>query len=153
MVIQTLKYSGGELRFSDKKLVFESELLNKVFPVGSLYLNINSKSPSSLFGGTWEKLPEGYALWTASSGAGGTIAAGLPNITGTFRNNGHAAGMGYSGAFTGTKDNRGSNSGSAYDGGTYSFNANSGATTKGIYGNSSTVQPPAYKIYAWKRIS
>ena len=53
-----------------------------MFPVGSLYLNINSTSPASLFGGTWERLPAGYALWTATSGAGGTIAAGLPNITG-----------------------------------------------------------------------
>ncbi|MDO5305807.1 MAG: hypothetical protein Q4E87_09570 [bacterium] len=41
--------------------------------------------------------------------------------------------------------------GTSYNSGTMYFDANNGATVKGIYGNSSTVQPPAYKVYAWKR--
>ena len=121
-----------------------------MFPVGSLYLNINSTSPASLFGGTWEKLPEGYALWTATSGAGGIIAAGLPNITGSFVIGGNKDARSASGAFSKGETGYRSNYGGANDGYDYNFNASS---LNSIYGNSDTVQPPAYKIYAWKRIS
>lgn len=130
-------------------------------PVGSYYIADTPTSPAQLFGGTWEELPEGYALWTASttSGNAGTIiSAGLPNITGNFSLGNHAhANTSASSAFTsvGGDSNK-------YTGGTsYSeraqtsinFNANDGASTKGIYGNSTTVQPPAYRVYGWKRIA
>ncbi len=53
-----------------------------VYPIGAIYLSTSDTSPASFLGGTWEKLPEGYTLWTVQSGAGGTIPAGLPNIKG-----------------------------------------------------------------------
>ena len=149
--------SGGGLRLSDKKIVFESDILNKVFPVGSLYLNINSTSPSSLFGGTWEKLPEGYALWTATSGAGGVIASGLPNIKGrvhglwgcrTFDHSPEASDS----LWLGSQITEGSAGGNGWK--MYLHDVQLDASmSSGIYGNYNIVQPPAYKIYAWKRIS
>ena len=33
-----------------------SDLLDLVYPVGSIYLSVNSTSPSTLFGGTWEQI-------------------------------------------------------------------------------------------------
>ena len=32
----------------------KTEIINTVYPVGSIYMSVNSTSPASLFGGTWE---------------------------------------------------------------------------------------------------
>lgn len=49
----------------------KSEVLNTIFPVGSLYLSVSPTSPASLFGGTWERLKDRFLL-----AAGDTYAAG-----------------------------------------------------------------------------
>lgn len=130
--------------------------LLSAYPVGAIYLSITNTSPASFLGGTWTQLSAGYALWTATSGAGGTISAGLPNITGTIYL---------------TRDKGVSNSGTLIDSwsenqtaGSYQpgssgnlTNQRSGYSTfdannvNSIYGASTTVQPPAYKVYAWRR--
>lgn len=46
-------------------------ILDYVYPVGSLYMSVNSTSPSSLFGGTWERIQDTFLL-----AAGSTYAAG-----------------------------------------------------------------------------
>ena len=42
-----------------------------VYPVGSIYMSVNSTSPATLFGGTWEQLEDRFLL-----GAGSTYTAG-----------------------------------------------------------------------------
>jgi len=42
-----------------------------VYPVGSIYMSVNSTSPATLFGGTWEQLKDQFLL-----GAGDTYTAG-----------------------------------------------------------------------------
>ena len=43
----------------------------QAYPVGSIYMSVNSTSPASLFGGTWEQLKDRFLL-----GAGSAYAAG-----------------------------------------------------------------------------
>jgi hypothetical protein len=43
----------------------------EAYPVGSIYMSINSTSPASLFGGTWERMQDTFLL-----AAGSTYAAG-----------------------------------------------------------------------------
>ena len=112
-------------------------------------MSINNVAPSEFLGGKWEKIKEGYALWTCSSNAGETISAGLPNIKGSIGGQATFNNATCSGAFS-------LNNGMCFGGGNdiytskiFSFDA---SYYNFIYGNSSTVQPPAYKIYAWKRI-
>lgn len=45
--------------------------LNKIYPVGSIYMSVNSTSPATLFGGTWEQIQDRFLL-----AAGQTYAAG-----------------------------------------------------------------------------
>ena len=40
----------------------KSELYSLIYPVGSIYLSINSVDPSTLFGGTWEKIKDRFLL-------------------------------------------------------------------------------------------
>ena len=46
-------------------------LLNAIYPVGSIYMSVNSTSPATLFGGTWERIKDRFLL-----SAGDTYSAG-----------------------------------------------------------------------------
>lgn len=139
-----------------------SDLLNLVYPINSIYLSVNNTSPASLFGGSWEALAEGYALWTTTtSGEGGkTISAGLPNITGTtpMLNSlwNYADATGFNEEFSGAIysyiaiSNGPGPTGSNKCQTRFGFDA---SKSNSIYGNSAIVQPPAIKIFAWKRIA
>lgn len=127
-------------------------------PVGSIYCSVDSANPSSLFGGTWEQVSSGRVLQGADSShsAGTTAEAGLPNITGavlsadpTFL---WGAGTTASGAFKDAANSTNSHIGSNNWNGSrptgFTFNA---SWSSAIYGASSTVQPPAFFVYIWKR--
>lgn len=48
-----------------------STVLNKVYPVGSIYMSVNSTNPKTLFGGTWVQIKDRFLL-----AAGTTYKAG-----------------------------------------------------------------------------
>ena len=48
-----------------------AEIMLGLYPVGSIYMSVNSTSPASLFGGTWEQLQDRFLL-----AAGSTYSAG-----------------------------------------------------------------------------
>lgn len=39
-----------------------SDLLEKVYPVGSVYISVNNENPGNIFGGTWERFANGRTL-------------------------------------------------------------------------------------------
>lgn len=47
------------------------DMVNLIYPVGSIYMSVNSTSPETLFGGTWEQIQGRFLL-----GASSTYAAG-----------------------------------------------------------------------------
>ena len=47
------------------------DIINIVYPVGSIYMSVNSTSPALLFGGTWEQLKDRFLL-----ASGDTYSAG-----------------------------------------------------------------------------
>ena len=134
-----------------------TELLNKIYPIGSIYISVNQTSPASFIGGTWQALDEGRTLWTTTTaGQGGTtVSAGLPNIEGSLESVVMARTWDTQPYSTGALSFGWNvlNSSGAGDGWwTYLkplyFNAND---SNDIYGNSTTVQPPAFIVYMWKR--
>lgn len=131
-------------------------MLSALYPVGSIYIGTQATCPLAtlISGSTWVLVSEGRVLQGADSGhaAGTTIEAGLPNITGTLQGSG-SVGITWSGgegAFLGIGQAR--THGASYQISEPSndavFNA---SNSNSIYGNSTTVQPPAYCVNIWRR--
>lgn len=66
-----------------KKNGTASNIFNLIYPVGSIYMSINSTNPSTLFGGTWTRLPKGKFLYNIDSDS---ASWGNGNSTGTATN-------------------------------------------------------------------
>ena len=50
----------------------KSDLLNKVYPVGSIYMSLQSTSPASFIGGTWARIQNTFLYAQGKYGAGAT---------------------------------------------------------------------------------
>lgn len=55
--------------------------LNQVYPVGSIYLSVNSANPSTLFGGTWVAFGTGKVLMGVKSGGSAEATGGSETAT------------------------------------------------------------------------
>ena len=111
-------------------------------------------SPASFIGGPWERV-ENCTIWGASDAhlAGTTVEAGLPNITAKVTSQYGIFNADAKGAFY------------FMDGANYKYPATglggslihdlhfSAANSNSIYGASTTVQPPAYCLYIWRRVA
>ena len=50
-----------------------NDVINIMYPVGSIYMSVNNVNPSTLFGGTWERIQDRFLLCAGDSyGAGST---------------------------------------------------------------------------------
>lgn len=129
---------------------FVVDVLESIYPVGSIYIGTQNTCPMSALFGTWTLVTNGKALWTGDGTNGDTtIAAGLPNITGTFQVNSPSSATA-TGVFNldGSWGSHGWDGYASTGGKTYSFSA---SRSSSIYGNSTTVQPPAYVVNVWRR--
>ena len=130
----------------------DKKRLDNLYPVGSIYMSTASTSPASLYGGTWEEIASERVLMGRNSthAAASTVAAGLPNITGSFVADVYRDQHATSGAISAGSEltSRGENSGSDFK--VYKFSLNA-SKSSAVYGKSTTVQPAAYYVYIWRR--
>lgn len=132
---------------------FVYDVLEAMYPVGAIFIGTQNTCPMSAFFGTWTLVAAGSALWTGNGTSGSgttanadyanapantTIAAGLPDHKHTY---------GY-GTFA---PRSGGNYGSVESGLTTTYNTGNASASNPIYGNSTTVQPPAYVVNVWRR--
>jgi hypothetical protein len=144
------------LDLSKPDTILAPQLLNVIYPVGSIYITTNSTCPIADLGvGTWELVAEDRVLQGAGTrGAVGTeLAESLPNITGDVlpysgaglcRDNGTYEGVFKQGSITAgaTLQNVGGGSSSI------GFDASRSSST---YQDNAPVQPDAYLVNIFRR--
>lgn len=73
--INIVKIDRDEGTVDEEGTVFNAENMNKIvdliYPVGAIYMSVNSTSPQILFGGSWERIRDKFLL-----SAGSTYSAG-----------------------------------------------------------------------------
>lgn len=138
-------------------------VLDNVYPIGSIYMNVNSTNPGTLFGGTWKQIQGKFLLGMSSSypagSQGGEASHTLTENELPAHAHDPANEAGYYGFITNSKKafeigDMGSQSGSGryYPFSTAAFNVSRNTltgTTGG--GNSHNNMPPYLSIYIWKR--
>lgn len=163
------KYTSAKMSGEKLKKSLVDSLFDVIYPVGSIYISINSTLPDN-FSGTWERIAEGKCLWgsdSTGSNSGTVVEAGLPDINGTlglniigvssadYVNKNYmqdsfsctsidTAGKYYLHRWATASDSDSKCVCTMY----VSFDA---SKSNVIYGNSDTVQPPALVVSMWKR--
>lgn len=84
---QLIKDSETEFHFA-RAYSKREELMNLIYPVGSIYMSVNSVDPSTLFGGTWEKIKDRFLL-----ASGDTYSGGATGGSATVTLNGNQSGI------------------------------------------------------------
>lgn len=67
----------SNVKITRKRIDSSKELVDMIYPVGSIYMSVNNVSPQYLFGGTWERLKDRFLLGsgdTYNNGATGGSA-------------------------------------------------------------------------------
>jgi hypothetical protein len=127
------------------------------YPVGSIYMSINSTSPAELFGGTWEALTNRFLLGSGTNtigATGGVNELKLRAAIGNFNSTTNALGWKVADAISGVKYNYG---------GTFSIHSTDvignkirhGVPVYDIKQGSDTISvlPPFLVVNMWKRIA
>lgn len=66
--------SAAQLKvLKDLYTQLNSDLLNRTYPIGSIYLSVSASNPNSLFGGTWERIHDRFLLGAGSAYALGSM--------------------------------------------------------------------------------
>ena len=136
-------------------------LLNAIYPVGSIYMSVNSTSPAKLFGGTWKRIKDKFLLSAGDTYSAGATGGESSHTLTTSEMPAHSHGVNTSGEyFVTTEENNANNTRVAYssngnrwvDGQTSTshFHHRTGTSTVGS-GAAHNNMPPYLAVYVWKR--
>ena len=128
--------------------ISKEQLLDMVYPIGSLYMSMNATDPKDLFGGTWERIKDRFLLACGDTYANGTTGGESEVKLTVDQMPSHTHGYTRSRLFF--SDPQGQNA--------IGYNNNIGqaigAATHAAGGNKPhNNMPPYLAVYIWKRVS
>ena len=136
------------------KFKVEDANFNKIYPIGSIYMSVNSTNPSTLFGGEWEQIEDRFLLACGTKHSNGSTGGSEDAVVVTHT---HSVNDKYvlttrGGAITrnstaGTTGTKVSNLLKSDDG--IARNVMGNAGTSGVGKN----MPPYLAVYCWVRIA
>lgn len=62
-------YTGAQI---DTAVAIANDLLNKVYPIGSIYMSVNATNPATFIGGTWLRITDVFLLASGNTYSPGT---------------------------------------------------------------------------------
>lgn len=138
--------SGGKLNSSDMDW---NSLIDKIYPIGSIYMSVNNVSPATFLGGTWEQIEDVFLLAAGSTYSAGSTGGEATHTLSvnelpshrhqTYKQWGVQVGTGKTNYLTGTID----------DG----FSGSNNYTNYTGSGQAHNNMPPYLTVYVWKRVS
>ena len=132
------------------------ELLDIMYPVGSIYFSVNSTNPANLFGGTWTQIKDRFLLCWGSSYANGATggeathtltSSEMPSHNHTMRVVKDVAGTSSDGGLPKANNSQGNNYGWSSWGPASGDNAINNTGGSGAHNN----MPPYLAVCVWKR--
>lgn len=126
----------------------KTEIINAVYPVGSIYMSINNTNPSTLFGGTWVQIEDTFLLACGTTYTAGDTGGEAEHTLTVAEMPSHTHSMKYSywvNANVGIKSYN-------YPGGSgYYYGDTSAAPNNTGSGSAHNNMPPYLAVYVWKR--
>lgn len=158
------------ITISEKKIENKDQnlldTLNMVYPVGSIYMSVNSTSPASLFGGTWEQIKDRFLLSAGNSYTAGSTGGEAQHTLTVDEMPSHKHGVrvrvqGYGGWETYTSNHYGvmfqANDTVGYHGPNYTAHSaevtNDADTMNNGGSQPHNNMPPYLAVYMWERVS
>lgn len=130
-----------------------TDLINLIYPVGSIYMSVNNVSPATFLGGTWERIQDRFLLGAGSSySAGSTGGEASHKLT-------VAEMPSHSHNWRGIASNRNGGSSGSYTVALFGADSaqsliNQGKGPQSVGSNQAhNNMPPYLAIYIWKRTS
>ena len=132
--------------------------LNMIYPIGSIYINVNNVNPGNLIGGTWERIQDTFLLAAGTTYAGGSTGGEAEHTLLTTEIPAHAHRITARQQWYSADSVVSSSSGSIF-----SWKSGTGGTTSASYkSNNDDVtstggdqphnnMPPYLAVYVWKR--
>ena len=135
------------------KLAYLKDIIDVIYPVGSIYTSMNSTSPAILFGGTWTQITDRflYCSNTDSNVTGGSKTITIDNLPSHTHNS--VVSNDRIGNPDGSADisPSGSSNGQQYWRGNRDLNLASGSAQTSSTGSGTDYMPPYITVYAWYR--
>ena len=148
------------------KFKVEDANFNKIYPVGSIYMSINSTDPSELFGGEWEQIEDKFLLACGTNHTNGTTGGAetvslteqeMPRHTHTQNQHRHtmpynwSTGSGSSSGYTYSSNRQTTTIYTEYATPTNQYTGGTNTTQAQQNGKAHNNMPPYLAVYCWVR--